>query len=117
MPQSENLRPYAGGGVSDSISDVLLASNVQHLVSHSSVRDSELVRLCLHCVGCRGNNIVPRLLGKVFHGVKIDLISHFNYITLREDNEIDMDGLVDGSFDNKYGSGGRRQALRAARYG
>ena len=59
---------------------------------------AKFIRQCLHCTDSKAGNAVPRPLGDLVHGTKVDDVLHFDYLSLGESDAIDMGGLVDGGY-------------------
>ena len=60
---------------------------------------AKFVRQCLHCVGLKAVNAMPRLLGDLAHGTEeVCDVLYFDCLSLRESDAIDTSGLLDGGY-------------------
>ena len=46
----------------------------------------------------KAGNAMSRPLGDLVHGTEVGDVLHFDYLSLRENDAIDMGGLVDGGY-------------------
>ena len=54
----------------------------------------EFVRQCLYCTDHWAGNIVPRLMGDQVQGTEVGDALHFDYLSQRKNDSIDVAGLV-----------------------
>lgn len=59
---------------------------------------AEIARQCLHFGDSKAGNVMPRLLGDLFHSTGVGDVLHADYFNLAESQAIDMGGLFDGSY-------------------
>ena len=61
---------------------------------------AKFVRQCLHCVDSKAGNVMPRPLGDLVHGTEVGDVLHFDYLSLRESDDIDTGSSVDGGYNH-----------------
>ena len=66
---------------------------------------AEFVIYCLQRVDSHSYNMEPRPLDEVVHSVKVDEVLHFDYLSLRVSDKIEMGCLVNSGYDHLLGLG------------
>ncbi|CAN0093861.1 unnamed protein product, partial [Ascophyllum nodosum] len=61
---------------------------------------TEFIRQCLHCTDSKAGNAVPRPLGNLVHGTEVRDVLHSDYLSLGENDAIDMGVLVDRGYNH-----------------
>ena len=57
---------------------------------------TEFVKQCLHCMGLKAGEKVPRTLGEMVHGTRTGEVLHFDYLCVGDSSPLGKDGLDEG---------------------